>query len=120
MEKLKKFTPHILAFLGFVVVALIYFYPVLLGKEIYQPDMVQYIGMAKEQNDFRQAEDTEPCWTNSAFGGMPTYQLVAKYPHNYVKNLDSVLRFLPRPADYLRSEEHTSELQSRENLVCRL
>lgn len=57
--------------------------------------------MAKEQNDFRKAENTEPYWTNSAFGGMPTYQLGAKYPHNYVKNLDSVLRFLPRPADYL-------------------
>jgi len=101
MEKQKKFVPHILAFLGFVVVALIYFYPVLQGKEIYQSDIVQYIGMAKEQNHFRQAEDTEPYWTNSAFGGMPTYQLGAKYPHNYVKNLDSVLRFLPRPADYL-------------------
>src|SRR5690606_21117708 len=25
-----------------------------------------------------------------------------------------------KPVDYLRSEEHTSELQSRENLVCRL
>src|SRR5690554_6140660 len=101
MEKQKKFVPHILAFLGFVVVALIYFHPVLQGKEIYQSDIVQYIGMAKEQNDFRQAEDTEPYWTNSAFGGMPTYQLGAKYPHNYVKSLDSVLRFLPRPADYL-------------------
>src|SRR5690606_3990701 len=33
--------------------------------------------------------------------GMPTYQLGAKYPHNYIKSLDSVLRFLPRPADYL-------------------
>src|SRR5690554_6675664 len=101
MEKLKKFIPHILAFLGFVVVALIYFYPVLQGKEIYQSDIVQYIGMAKEQNDFRKAEDIEPYWTNSAFGGMPTYQLGAKYPHNYVKSLDSILRFLPRPADYL-------------------
>jgi hypothetical protein len=30
--------------------------------------------MAKEQNDFR-AENVEPYWTNSAFGGMPTYQL---------------------------------------------
>uniref|UniRef100_UPI0035619105 YfhO family protein n=1 Tax=Muriicola sp. TaxID=2020856 RepID=UPI0035619105 len=35
------------------------------------------------------------------FGGMPTYQLGANYPHNYVKKLDRVLRFLPRPADYL-------------------
>src|SRR5207302_11159499 len=29
-------------------------------------------------------------------------------------------RRLPRRPEHLRSEEHTSELQSRENLVCRL
>src|SRR5690606_25027688 len=96
-----RFIPHLLALAGFVAIALAYFYPVLQGKEIYQSDIVQYIGMAKEQNDFRKTEDAEPYWTNSAFGGMPTYQLGAKYPHNYVKSLDSVLRFLPRPADYL-------------------
>jgi len=101
MEKLKQFVPHILSVVGFCVVALIYFYPVLQGKEIYQSDIVQYIGMAKEQNDFRKTENAEPYWTNAAFGGMPTYQLGAKYPHNYIKKLDSVLRFLPRPADYL-------------------
>lgn len=57
--------------------------------------------MAKEQNDFRAATHIEPYWTNSAFGGMPTYQLGAKYPHDYIGALDDVLRFLPRPADYL-------------------
>src|SRR5690606_41355801 len=30
------------------------------------------------------------------------------------------IRTEDHPIDYLRSEEHTSELQSRENLVCRL
>lgn len=57
--------------------------------------------MAKEQNDFRATDDVEPYWTNSAFGGMPTYQLGAKYPHDYIGAIDDVLRFLPRPADYL-------------------
>ena len=57
--------------------------------------------MAKEQNDFRAAEHTEPYWTNSAFGGMPTYQLGANYPNDFVGKIDDVLRFLPRPADYL-------------------
>lgn len=57
--------------------------------------------MAKEQNDFRAAENTEPYWTNSAFGGMPTYQLGANYPNDYIGKLDDALRFLPRPADYL-------------------
>ena len=32
---------------------------------------------------------------------MPTYQLGAYYPHDYVKKLDRLIRFLPRPADYL-------------------
>lgn len=92
---------HLAAVAGFIIVALIYFYPVLQGKEISQSDIVQYTGMAKEQNDFRAQENAEPYWTNSAFGGMPTYQLGAKYPHNYIKMLDSAIRFLPRPADYL-------------------
>lgn len=57
--------------------------------------------MAKEQNDFRAVENAEPYWTNSAFGGMPTYQLGANYPNDFVGKIDDVLRFLPRPADYL-------------------
>ena len=101
MKKLEKFAPHLYAIFGFIVIAVIYFYPVLSGKQILQSDIAQYTGMAKEQNDFRNEYHTEPYWTNSAFGGMPTYQLGAKYPHNYIKSLDSVLRFLPRPADYL-------------------
>ncbi|AWG25885.1 YfhO family protein [Flavobacterium kingsejongi] len=101
MKVLNKFYPHLLSVAGFLLIALIYFYPVLQGKEMLQSDIQQYTGMAKEQNDFRKEEKTEPYWTNSAFGGMPTYQLGAKYPHNYIKSIDGIIRFLPRPADYL-------------------
>ncbi|MCX2719472.1 hypothetical protein [Lentiprolixibacter aurantiacus] len=92
---------HFFVLVFLILASLAYFYPVLQGKAISQSDIQQYIGMAKEQNDFRAQFDQEPYWTNSAFGGMPTYQLGANYPHNYVKELDRVLRFLPRPADYL-------------------
>ncbi len=98
---LKKFGTHFLVISGFVLVAVLYFNPVLKGKKIFQSDIVQYTGMAKQQIDFRETYDAESYWTNSAFGGMPTYQLGAKYPHNYIKQLDLALRFLPRPADYL-------------------
>lgn len=101
MKKIQAVLPHFIAILGFVLVAVLYFYPVLQGDKIYQSDIAQYVGMAKEQNDFRQETNKEPFWTNSAFGGMPTYQLGANYPHNYAKKLDTILRFLPRPADYL-------------------
>ncbi|MFM9826602.1 YfhO family protein [Flavobacterium sp.] len=101
MKQLQKFYPHALAILGFLLVSIIYFYPVLQGKKIFQSDIAQYTGMAKEQIDFRATEHQEPYWTNSAFGGMPTYQLGAKYPHDYIGVLDDAIRFLPRPADYL-------------------
>ncbi len=101
MAKLKQFLPHLLVLAGFIILSLFYFSPVLQGKEIFQSDIVQYIGMSKEQSDFRAETGEEPYWTDAAFGGMPTYQLGAYYPHNYIKKLDHLLRFLPRPADYL-------------------
>ena len=100
-QGLKFFFIHFFVVVFFIIAALAYFSPVLQGKVMYQHDIAQYTGMAKEQNDFRKSNDQEPYWTNSAFGGMPTYQLGANYPHNYIKKLDRLIRFLPRPADYL-------------------
>ncbi len=97
----KKILPHLVVFVLFIVASLAYFNPVLQGKKIFQSDIVQYTGMAKQQNDFREKTGEETYWTDAAFGGMPTYQLGAKYPNNYIKQLDLAIRFLPRPADYL-------------------
>ena len=101
MAKLKQFLPHLLVLVGFIILSLFYFSPVLQGKEIFQSDIVNYTGMAKQQSDFRDKTGEEPYWTDAAFGGMPTFQLGAYYPHNYIKKLDLLIRFLPRPADYL-------------------
>jgi hypothetical protein len=98
---LKNNLHHFLVFVLFIVISVSYFSPILDGEKIYQSDIVQYTGMAKEQNDFRNLNDSETYWTDSAFSGMPTYLLGAKYPHNYIKKIDLFLRFLPRPADYL-------------------
>ena len=98
---LKKLVPHLVILVGFIVMSLAYFNPVLKGKKIFQSDIMHYIGMAQQHKEFAKATGEETYWTNSAFGGMPTYQLGAKYPHNYIKKLDLSLRFLPRPADYL-------------------
>ncbi len=96
-----RFIPYIIAIITFIFIAVIYFSPVLEGKKIFQNDIKQFTGMAKEVNDFRKENDAEPYWTNAAFGGMPTYNLSALYPNNYIRKIDKVLRFLPRPADYL-------------------
>ena len=98
---MKKIIPHLIAVALFAIIAIAFFYPVLQGKAIWQSDIVQYTGMAKERNDYRLSDNKESYWTNSAFGGMPTYQLGANYPYDFIKQVDRTLRFLPRPADYL-------------------
>ncbi len=97
----KALITHICVIGLLILVSLVYFYPVLQGKAIFQSDIAWYKGMSKERDDYKAATGEESYWTNSAFGGMPTYQLGANYPNDYVKKLDHVIRFLPRPADYL-------------------
>ena len=92
---------HITVIIFFIITAVLFFSPVLKGKKILQNDIVQYSGMSKELKDYRLKYEKETYWVNNAFSGMPTYQLGAKYPHNYIKKLDLLIRFLPRPADYL-------------------
>ena len=97
----KQIIPHIVSLSLFVVVALMYFNPVLKGKKISQSDITQHIGMAKEVNDFRKVTGEEPYWAESAFSGMPTYPIGTYFPNDYITSLDRLIRFLPRPADYL-------------------
>ncbi|MEM8509859.1 MAG: YfhO family protein [Bacteroidota bacterium] len=98
---IKALITHALVLVFFMGAAMAYFYPVIQGKAIFQSDIRQYKGMAQERETYKATTGVESYWTNSAFGGMPTYQLGANYPHDYVKKLDRLLRFLPRPADYL-------------------
>ena len=103
MRKLTKtdIFKHILVIIFFIITSILFFSPVIKGQKILQGDIVQYTAMSKELNDYRAENNEETYWINNAFSGMPTYQLGAKYPHNYIKQLDLLIRFLPRPADYL-------------------
>lgn len=88
-------------FLAFIIAALAYFNPVLQGKVVFQSDIAQHVGMARQADDFREETGEETYWTNAAFGGMPTYQIGANYPNDIMHEVDAFVRFLPRPADYL-------------------
>nr|MCH9661370.1 hypothetical protein [Bacteroidota bacterium] len=58
----KNVLPHIVVLLLFIIASLAYFHPVLSGKTIFQSDIVQYTGMAKQQNDFRKQTGKETYW----------------------------------------------------------
>ncbi len=98
---IKKIVPYLIAVVIFMIASLAYFSPVLKGQKIQQSDITQFIGSSKEIVDYRKENDQEPYWTNATFGGMPSYVVSTYYPYNFIKKIDSTLRFLPRPADYL-------------------
>ena len=85
---LKRAFPHLTAILLFLILSLTYFSPVLEGYKLKQGDIRNWWGMAKETTDFREDVGEEPLWTNSMFGGMPTYQILMPQdntPHTYFK-----------------------------------
>ncbi|MEI7500631.1 MAG: YfhO family protein [Bacteroidota bacterium] len=96
----KKLLPYMAAVVIFLVVTLIYFSPLLDGKKILQSDIVNFKGASKEIVDFRTKTGQEPLWTNSMFGGMPAYQISAKYTSNLIGYIDKALSLgLPHPAN---------------------
>jgi hypothetical protein len=87
--------------LGFAVVALLFYYPLLSGKTLLQSDIRQYQGMSRQLQEHREATGEETYWIDNAFGGMPTYQLGAKFPADVLQPIYSFFRILPRPAHIL-------------------
>ena len=93
--------PHVIITLGFVLLALLFYNPLLSGKTLLQSDIRQYDGMSRQLKDFRGKTGKETYWIDNAFGGMPTYQLGAKYPADVLSPIYSFFRILPRPAHIL-------------------
>lgn len=74
-QVLKKSLPHFCAVLSFLLILVFYFYPQIEGKVVTQGDIVQYMGMSQEAREFKKETGETTLWTNSMFGGMPTYQI---------------------------------------------
>ncbi|HOY31322.1 MAG TPA: YfhO family protein [Bacteroidales bacterium] len=98
----KQLIPYAVAIVVFIAIALIYFSPLLAGKQLYQSDIVNYRGSAQEIKDFRNATGEEALWTNSMFGGMPAYQIDVSFKTNIAKVLNNMFKlWLPHPASIL-------------------
>jgi hypothetical protein len=98
---IKPALPHIAAIAVFLIVSIIYFYPVLEGKVLKANDSTVAKINSKEIQDFRNKEGKEPLWTNSLFSGMPAYLISTAYPGNLFKKVDSALRILGMPVSVL-------------------
>ena len=76
----KKIAPFLVALIVFVGFAVLYCSPILDGKVLQAGDVNNWKGAAQEAREYTQATGEITWWTNSMFGGMPTYQINGEMP----------------------------------------
>ena len=99
--KIRKSLIHLYTAIGFAVISLLFYSPLLDGKKLYQSDINQYEGMSREILENRENFPDEIYWIDNAFGGMPTFQLGAKFAYDILSPFHMLFRFIPRPAHTL-------------------
>lgn len=102
--KSKKFWAIIGSVAAMALIAIIYFYPDdVLGNSLNQHDMQQGSAIGHEVQAYAEATGHTARWTNSLFGGMPTFQISPSYPSNSLFDwINKVMSLgLPNPAGWL-------------------
>ncbi len=95
---LLKALPHVIAIVLFAIISSVYFSPINDGYSLKQHDIEQWRGMSKELADYRLVNGEEPLWTNSMFGGMPSYQISTVHESNLLRHVDQLYKlYLPGP-----------------------
>jgi len=90
--KFKAYTPHIIAIVFFILLSVSYFIkPLTEGKKLYMPDTAVNIGAKNEVVTYRENTGEQSLWTNSMFGGMPTYLIINPKPAELLRQSHKIL-----------------------------
>ena len=76
----KKLLPYAVAIAVFIGISMLYCAPALDGKVLVQGDVNSWKGAAQEALNYKAETGNYTSWTNSMFGGMPTYQITSSLP----------------------------------------
>ncbi|GAB4018544.1 YfhO family protein [Spirosoma migulaei] len=97
-----RLRPHLIAVLGLLVLAIMYFSPVLSGKTLSMHDVQEASASAREIREITQQTGEKPLWTDAVFSGMPGYMIDFNYPYILVyKAVMGVVNILPNTASII-------------------
>lgn len=97
----KSWLPHVLIVAGFFLIAALFCYPALQGKVLEQHDIVSWKATAHEAMEWNEKTGETTLWSNSQFGGMPTYTFYVTGTNNFlVPVYDFFTQMLPKPANF--------------------
>ncbi len=95
----KKYSVDLVAIVSFLVISLVYCYPQLQGKKFMGSDNTHWQGMAHEAMAYHDSTGKDVLWSNSMFGGMPTYTTYVGAAHtNYPAYIQVFLQTVGKPA----------------------
>ena len=101
MKVLKKYLLDICMVVLFAVISFVYFMPADMdGRILYRHDASAGVGAGQEKSLFEKQTGETTRWTNSLFGGMPTYQMAPSYQSDKVLTQATKLYHLWLP-DYV-------------------
>ena len=83
--------PHCVAVLIFLTLTLVYFSPVLEGKDIKQDDAIGSMGWGKDARDYHEESGEYSYWSNAMFSGMPCNYTFSPQPNNVFKPIGEVI-----------------------------
>jgi len=97
----KRNSVHFIIVAILIVISFAYvFTPIMQGKSLSQSDVIQAQGSQKEIMDVRAKTGHAPLWTNSMFGGMPTYQIWTSFPNSIATYVvEGMKTVFPNPVD---------------------
>ena len=95
---IRKSLIHLYTAIGFAVLSMIFYSPLIDGKKLYQSDINQYEAMSREILENRENIPDEVYWIDNAFGGMPTFQLGAKFAYDILSPVSYTHLTLPTKA----------------------
>ena len=94
--------PHIIVVFSFIILSCVFMSPYFKNKVLQQADIIQYKGASKEINDHYEKNGERALWTNTLFGGMPSFQISFSSDANIYRFIGKHFTFnLPRPINLL-------------------
>lgn len=102
-KKLNKYLPYIVAVILFLVLSFAYFPEVIQGKKLSQHDKKTWQGGSHEIYQHKEKTGEHTLWTNSMFGGMPSYLVTNYAPNNWTSKIYKIidLNHKLRPASFI-------------------
>lgn len=99
---ISKNSTHFIVAGIFLLLVFFYFTPIFQGKGLVQHDVIQAEASQKELFEYKAKDGKTPLWTNSMFGGMPTYQIWNGHESNLISYVGRFLKTVfPPPMDII-------------------